>query len=85
MPCARATMAAFGPAPSYIGQLLTMIEPRPVAESELVTPNWFLFGPRGVWCVEQVEVAEVELVVLLRERGLNDFEIGHGVSLGLFG
>ena len=35
--------------------------------------------------MEQVDVAEVELVVLLRERGLNDFEIGHGVSLGLFG
>ena len=32
--------------------------------------------------VEQVEVAEVEVVVLLRQRGSDDFEIGHGVSLG---
>jgi hypothetical protein len=30
--------------------------------------------------VEQVEVAEVELVVLLRQRGWNDLEIGHGVN-----
>jgi hypothetical protein len=28
--------------------------------------------------VEQVEVAQVELVVLLRQRGLHDSETGHG-------
>lgn len=44
-PCARATSFASGPTPSYIGQLLTAVEPNPVVASLGMIVDWYGFGP----------------------------------------